>query len=140
MEFGFESLRRHENTDERIDVATSVRFDDTAELMFAASCIESVIQFLECEEVSIDPESVEVLLDSYRKVTGRLASLVETGTAINQDLLPRGVVSQNRFGAEGQEIASAVYHCVETVKNIPGVRAYFPEDQVDLLTIFASAE
>src|SRR5690606_26645825 len=103
MDFRIESLRLHKDTDERIDIATRVEFDDTAELLFATSCIEAVIGFLRHNDVDIDPENLDILLESYEKAIDRLASLAETGTALNQKLLPQGVVSQNRFGAEGQE-------------------------------------
>lgn len=141
MDFTFQDMRRSEDSDERITVATRVEFEDTAEIAFAIACVDALRLYLEFGDHDIDQERCDIVSESYKEVSERLSSLTATSTQLNQALLPEGMaLTTARFAVNGEEIANAVRSCIDTVRVNADVREYFPADRIDLLTLFAPDE
>lgn len=135
MDFTIQTMRAPDSG-EKIEAATQVHFDNTAELAFAVACVDAVRLFVELGSPDVEPSLAESVSATYKGVSSKLRSLMETGVDLAQALAPSGTPTESRFVSEDQVTANAVRLCVSSVTNNPEVRSYFPKDRSDLLTVF----
>lgn len=136
MEFETHHLRLA-GSDQRVEVATRVEFEDIAELAFAIGCVDAFTLCLELDPpAGFDPDKIQGVIDSTKYVSARLGSLLSAATNFNQALLAQSMTATGRFVSEDQETADFVQQCVDDVRNNPRVRRHFPRDRTDLLTLF----
>lgn len=139
MDFKFEQLRLSHNSDEIIEFATEVKFEDSAEIAFAIACIDAARIYIELSPAE-QQEELASTLKSFENSSRVLQSLLEDGIRFTQEMLPVGVISRNSFTSNNTEVANAAFVCAQLVKISPEVLSCFPLDRSDLLALSTPEE
>jgi hypothetical protein len=133
----FDVRTQQTSTGEPIEVAFGVEFADPAEIRFAIGCLNAVRLFIELDSPDMDQEVLDSMSENCTTAANKLTEMAGLGQEFSRRMLAQAVATTGHFRYRERVVANSVRIAVNLVQTVPEVRRYFPENETDLLTIFA---
>lgn len=124
----------------QVECLASIGFEDIAEVEFAIGCIEAMRKFFELHPGFLNDDDPDSIHQVYADTARDLRAMADSNIVRNVQNAAEGLPIENhlKYNHEVRVIVVEASDLAVRIKD--DVRECFPDDRIDLLTLFCPAE